>query len=54
MSGLPIDSVAKVSQIVTLPRCLLTKFVGELPRAKLNLILAGVDTILGKPSVKER
>jgi mRNA interferase MazF len=54
MSGLPIDSVAKASQIATLPRCLLTKSVGEIPRAKLNLILAEVDTVLGKPAVKER
>jgi hypothetical protein len=54
MSGLPVASVAKVSQIVTLPRRLLTKFVGKIPRAKLDLILAAVDTVLGKPSVKER
>lgn len=47
-TGLPKDSVANVSQIVALDRDLLTERVGKLPRAKLELILAGIDVVLGK------
>ena len=45
---LPKDSVANVSQIVTLDRSLLTDRVSRLPRAKLDLILFGIDIILGR------
>jgi mRNA interferase MazF len=45
---LPKDSVANVSQIVTLDKELLTERVAKLPRATLDLILAGVDVILGR------
>ena len=48
LTGLPRDSVANVSQIVTLDRELLRELVGKLPHAKLELILAGVDVVLGK------
>jgi mRNA interferase MazF len=48
LSGLPKGSVANVSQIVALDRDLLTERVGKLPRNKVVLILAGIDTILGK------
>lgn len=48
LTGLAKDSVANVSQIVALDRDLLTDRVGKLPRAKLELILAGIDAILGK------
>jgi mRNA interferase MazF len=48
LTGLPRDSVANVSQIVTLDRELLRELVCKLPRAKLELILAGVDVVLGK------
>ena len=48
LTGLPKDSVANVSQIVTLDRDLLTERVGKLPRAKLELIFAGIDTVLGR------
>lgn len=47
-TGLPKDSVANVSQIVTLDKSLLTDLVGRLPRRKLELILAGIDIILGR------
>ena len=47
-TGLPKDSVANVSQIVTLDRDLLTGRVGKLPRAKLDLLLAGIDVVLGR------
>jgi mRNA interferase MazF len=48
LSGLPKDSVANVSQIVALDRDLLTERVGKLPRGKVVLILAGIDTVLGR------
>lgn len=48
LTGLPKDSVANVSQIVTIDKALLTSRVGKLPRMKLALVLAGIDIILGK------
>jgi mRNA interferase MazF len=48
LTGLPKDSVANVSQIIALDRNLLTEAAGRLSRAKLQLILAGVDVILGR------
>jgi mRNA interferase MazF len=48
LTGLPKDSVANVSQIVALDRALLTEAVGKLSRAKLELLLAGIDVILGR------
>jgi mRNA interferase MazF len=48
LTGLEKDSVANVSQIVTLDRERLEDRVGKLARAKLALILAGVDVILGR------
>jgi mRNA interferase MazF len=47
-TGLPRDSVANVSQIVALDRMLLTERVGKLSRAKLELVLSGVDVVLGR------
>ena len=46
-TGLPKDSVANVSQIVTLDRGALTDRVGALPEKKLELVLLGVDMVLG-------
>jgi mRNA interferase MazF len=48
LTGLPKNSVANVSQIVTLDKDLLTERVGKLSRAKLELLLAGIDIVLGK------
>lgn len=48
VTGLPQDSVANVSQIVALDRDLLTELVGKLPRAKRELLIAGIDVILGR------
>jgi mRNA interferase MazF len=48
ISGLPKDSVANVSQPVTLDRSLLTDVVGKLPDSKLELILYGLDVVLGR------
>jgi mRNA interferase MazF len=47
LTGLPKDSVANVSQIVTLDRGALTDRVGTLPEKKLELVLLGVDNVLG-------
>jgi mRNA interferase MazF len=48
ITGLPRDSVANVSQIVTLDRSQLTERAGRLSPAKLGLVLAGIDVILGR------
>jgi len=48
ITGLPKDSVANTSQIVTLDRELLTEEVGKLSKRQLELILAGIDIILGR------
>jgi mRNA interferase MazF len=48
VTGLPKDSVANVSQVVSLDKSLLTERVGKLPRSKLELLLSGVDLVLGR------
>lgn len=48
VTGLPKESVANVSQIVTLDKTLLKVRVGKLPSAKLDLLLAGIDVDLGR------
>ncbi|OGO59155.1 MAG: mRNA interferase MazF2, partial [Chloroflexi bacterium RBG_16_72_14] len=47
-TGLPRDSVANVSQLVTLDRETLTERAGKLPATKLKLVLAGIDVVLGR------
>jgi len=47
-TGLPKDSVANVSQIVTLDRSLLTELVNKLSLAKTRLVIAGINVILGQ------
>lgn len=47
-SGLPRPSVANVTQLVTLDRDVLSEAVGHLRPAKLDLILAGIDIVLGR------
>lgn len=47
-TGLPKDSVANVSQITAVDKELLTERVGRLAKAKLELILSGIDVILGR------
>jgi len=42
------DSVANVSQIVALDKTFLTERVGKLSTAKVDLLLAGIDVILGR------
>jgi mRNA interferase MazF len=48
MTGLPKDSVANVSQVVTIDKASLTDRVGKLSRAKLELVLFGIDVVLGR------
>ena len=45
---LPKDSVANVSQIVALDRTVLTERVGKLSAAKVDLLLSGIDVVLGR------
>ena len=48
VTGLPKDSVANVSQVISLDQSLLTERVGKLPRAKLELLFSGIDLVLGR------
>jgi len=48
LTGLPKDSVANVSQVVALDKSLLGERAGKLPRAKTDLVLAGIDVVLGR------
>jgi mRNA interferase MazF len=48
LTGLPKESVANVSQVVTLDKSLLVERTGKLPQSKLELILAGIDVVLGR------
>jgi mRNA interferase MazF len=48
VTGLPKNSVANVSQILAIDKNLLTVCVGRLPRAKLELLMSGIDIVLGK------
>ncbi len=47
-TDLPKDSVANASQVITLDKQLLTERVGKLSRAKLDLVLAALDAVLGR------
>lgn len=47
-TGLPRDSVANVSQVVALDRTALTDRVGRVSPAKLDLVLRGIDVVLGR------
>lgn len=48
VTGLPRDSVANVSQMLSLDKNLLTERVSRLPRPKLELLLSGIDLLLGR------
>jgi mRNA interferase MazF len=47
-TGLPKDSVANVSQIVALDKTVLTERVGKLSVPKVDLLLSGIDVVLGR------
>jgi mRNA interferase MazF len=48
VTGLPKDSVANVSQIISLDKSLLGERVNKLPQRKLELLFSGIDLILGR------
>ena len=48
VTGLPKDSVANVSQLVTIDKALLVTRVGKLPHSQLELLLTGIDVVLGR------
>lgn len=48
LTGLPKESVANVSQVLTVDKEFLTERVGKLPASKLALVLTGIGVILGQ------
>lgn len=47
-TGLSKDSVANASLIVAIDKRQLTECVGKLPRRQLDLVLTGIDVVLGR------
>jgi mRNA interferase MazF len=47
-TGLPKPSVANVSQLFTLDRANLEERAGKLSNQKLDLVLRGIDVVLGR------
>lgn len=47
-TGFPKESVANVSQLVTLDKTDLTERTGKLSRSKVELVLSGIDVVLGR------
>lgn len=47
-TSLPKESVAMVTQVVAVDKELLVERVGRIPRAKLQLVLTGIDVVLGR------
>jgi mRNA interferase MazF len=50
VTGLPKNSVANVSQIVTIDKKALTDRAGKLPQSKLGLIFSGIELVLAQHS----
>jgi mRNA interferase MazF len=48
LTGLAKDSVVNASQILALDKETLIEFVGNLPSKKVQLILDGIDIVLGR------
>jgi mRNA interferase MazF len=48
LTGLSKDSVANVSQVVTLDGNFLKERMGKISRAKLELLLSGIDVVFGR------
>jgi len=48
VTSLTKDSVANVSQVFTADRRMLKERVSKLPRVKVELLLAGLDVVLGR------
>ena len=47
-TGLPKDSVANVSQLVTLDRDVLAQRVGRISKSQLERVIVGIDIVLGR------
>ncbi len=47
-TGLPKDAVANTTQIMTLDRGLLCEEVGKVNKRQLQLIISGINTVLGR------
>lgn len=47
-TGLDRDSVANVSQLVTIDKGQLTERVGKIPQRRMEAIFAGIDLIMGR------
>ena len=47
-TNLPKDSVANASQVIAVDKTLLIERVSKLSRAKLDLVLAGLDIVFGR------
>lgn len=47
-TGLPRDSVANVSAIVSIDRDLLDELVGQVDERSFELVLSGIDLVLGR------
>lgn len=48
ITSLPKDSVANASQVIAVDKALLMERVGKLSRSKLDLVLSGLDVVLGR------
>ncbi len=48
VTNLPKDSVANASQVIAVDKGLLVERVSKLPRTKLELVLSGLDVVLGR------
>jgi mRNA interferase MazF len=48
VTGLPRDSVANVTQVLTVDQSQLTEHVGRISQGQLDLIFEGIDTVLGR------
>ncbi len=47
-TGLDRDSVANVSQLVTIDKRQLTERVGKIPKRQMEAIFSGIDLIMGR------
>jgi mRNA interferase MazF len=52
MTRLPKDSVANVSQLITIDRILLAERVGHVTAGALRLVLGGIDLVLGRDTTR--
>jgi mRNA interferase MazF len=48
VTKLPKDSVANVSQVITIDRSQLTEHVGRVSKVQLEEVLTGIDIVLGR------